>query len=254
MIIKGGNTITGVYRGSVSIKSIYKGSNLVFSSAPPAPIAPIVGMQLWLKSDTGITYLSGNPGYVEYWTDQSSHGWVTFANYGYPHQVAGGLNGYPKVNFTNAGIYTPYFGDDLSNYTMFLVGTAGLGRGADGSGGWSIVLAYSSLSYVLVNAGGVGYSVSPAGYIIPAVYTGKIVRNGAFSTTASFYNNDTMTSSTVANDRLRSSGVPFTLGYGISITPTFFNGDIYEVLVYESALSDEDRLHNLSYLRAKYAI
>jgi hypothetical protein len=252
------------------------GTNVTFTvgvqNTPPAlPTVSSGNLRLWLKSDTGVVVGSSNR--VTQWQDQSGlANNCSQANVNkQPLMVAAGLNGRPALRFD--GIQNADFGD-------FLQGTGNLGLTA----GLSSFVVYSkadrtvdeevlalvgvplasraALSIYIRSIAGVnnemafgvwgsdygsGFHISPA---VPRIWTERLNAN---KTQIEFFDTDGINNFTTA--RATSGLLPPGSGYfvgGLGSQTRNFQGNIAELIYYQGALSDGDRVAVENYLRQKY--
>jgi len=225
------------------------------------------GLQLWLKGE--------NYNRPTGWTDSSGFNrnatQSTIGNR--PFLRENGVNGNAGVFFTGNKFLEIPFATDLnsSKFTIFVVARATgtgdkpiLDSATDGYG-LSLNAQASSLNSQLiahwVDTGGADSKASPTGVngirlnryeASVFTYTMEDTGSNGTSDTVNLYSNG-------RNVATETSGVDYTgassgvlrIGYDGS---NYFNGDIYEVLIYSYTLSDEDRQNVEGYLARKYGL
>ena len=267
----GTNSVAAHYIGGNSVASVYKGSTLVWSSAPP-PFSPddIAGLSLWLDADDGSTLtLSGSN--VTQWDDKSSNGYDVSqgTTSRQPTLQTGVLNSKDGVRFDGT--------DDI----LFNDSAASIASGNDVP--VTIFTVYKQLSsgsneYGLVF--GSSTSVQPllclmttSNNMAAQQRTDAGTLTNAYSSTSSLsyrcqttqltssnlvvYNNKTQIQSSSFTPA-QTTFDTFALGAwrrsGSMNGIAFLNCDICEVLIYDSALSTSDREDVVDYLTDKWAL
>ena len=206
---------------------------------------------LWLKADKGI-HLSGSTIYQ--WDDQSGHGYnatqITEANQ--PLLVNGVLNGKYVLRFDGSNDFLT-LGNVLNtgteSMTIFVVANnasgALLGKfdgAVTGDYGMGI---YLDTFYFAMAAGSNVSIVPPIGF---KIFTMKIDKsdfkhygyvNGIIQGNNNSFN--------------ESSSTPFLIGKWFSLGDTL-SGEIAEIIVYNSALTDSQRIVVENYLKIKYGL
>jgi hypothetical protein len=215
------------------------------ASAPPAS-----GLYLWLKADAGVTAPGGK---VSHWVDQSGNGrhgsMATLSRQ--PSVVAGAINGLPVVRFFGAQSLVLDVLSSPTTYTVFVVG-----KNNQTSESFSMILGPGGSSpnhqlrwdsgttalFVANNAGVI--RTSPTGNT--RVYHALSVRYDG--STLTFYRDGNSTSSSTFT-----ATQPWTIAQvGAWFSQFFLVGDIAEIVIYNSAVSETVRQQVNSYLRTKY--
>lgn len=228
----------------------------------------IAGLQLWLKADA-ITGLNDGDALTT-WTDSSTNGRdVTQAASGEkPTYKTGIINGQPVVRFDGGDVLVNAAAQlILRTRSVFVVlqgnvDGAYLGvlsiypaTGDDNARADGIVYHVSANLHWFAAEGGPNYSVAAPGagatplaiYCDVAATTGTLYVNGASVATDA-----TFTTFNVASAGGFAVGGRFLSG---ALSASYrFNGDIAEIIIYDSALSDANRQAVEAYLSAKYGI
>jgi alpha-L-fucosidase len=224
----------------------------------PTPYVPTTGLKLWLKADAGIT--KDASGFVSAWADQSGSGNnASQGNASYqPKWVDGVVNGKPVVRFdgSNDSIASTGPTGTMNTYSVLFVIKAAVLTNYDqnlgAGGGWG------QFKWHTTSTGGVYTGTSGTSRISPTdgPGDGTVVANTwhrfsfVFNNGASkFYKNGTQLASKTLDLPVAWTG--FALGQQDTNT---INGDIAEMLVYNTALSDTDRQSAEQYLKNKYGI
>ncbi|HWG98698.1 MAG TPA: LamG-like jellyroll fold domain-containing protein [Pilimelia sp.] len=218
-----------------------------------ASTAPAAGSQLWLRADVGVTV---NSTAVTNWSDQSGAGRhaVQATAERQPALVQAALNGRPVIRFSGAqSLYMPN-PVSFSSFTVFVVGrntkpteTFSMILGPGGphpnnqlrweNGSQALYVGTSNaMPATTVSIGNTrvyhALSLRYTGSAMSVYRDGRLVSTRTFTTTG-----------------------PWTLAaVGAWYGTYFMTGDLAEVLVYPTALSDADRILTDNYLRAKYAL
>lgn len=257
----GTNSVAAKYIGGNSVVSVYRGSTLAWSVTPSPPFSPddISGLQLWLdSSDSSTITLSGSN--VSQWNDKSSNGWSVSqgTSLQQPALISSGLNSKDVIRFDgsndsliNASI-TPVSGS--TNRTIFAVsnytGTGVLYNayfGTTQSNGR--VLGVSNEIAVRIYGGNRVWTTG----VDSTHCTTTIMLDGTTPSNLSAWKDGSPLSvSSTANQTINTTAGVY---IGKSVTNTsYWNGDIAEVLVYDSALSTSDRESVESYLSTKWGL
>ncbi len=242
--------------------------------APPTYPGGVTGATLWLKANAG-TSSTSEGGTVSTWSDQSSGGnhATTTVNSGWTNPGSNppvfrtgssslGINFNPSVDFSGdksldgiAGLSTKQVFVVLKNPTS---GRDIIGfDDADGGGGGAqsgIVYWTTSLQCFARNTTGNNYFGSYVSHSIPTsqpfIFDGQHIT----STTGSLLING---SGTTVPNNLGTPPSPFTGAYRINKTSDNqypANGQIAEIISYNSNLSSTDRQRVITYLAIKYSI
>jgi hypothetical protein len=214
--------------------------------------APVPGCLTWLRADAGVTITSGK---VSSWTDQAGadqNGLQGTATY-QPTLVAGALNGKPVVRFNGSGMY---FSSPVSptSFSIFVVG-----KNSKPTESYSMILGPggNNPNNQIRWENGTQALFVGTGNGLPTI-TSTIGNTRVYHALSATYNGSTMRifrdGNLISTHTFTTSG-PFTLStIGSYYSSSFLNGDIAEILVYPSALSEADRGTVNSYLRGKYAL
>ncbi|WP_438007364.1 LamG-like jellyroll fold domain-containing protein [Sorangium sp. So ce321] len=214
---------------------------------------PRSGLKLWLRTDAGVTASSGK---VSSWRDQSGNGNRADSDVaaGQPTLVSSALNGKPVIRFH--GAQSLFLAEQLepTHFTVFVVGKNG-----KASETFSMILGpgNSSPNNQLRWENGSQALFVGLGNDMPIV-TSTIGNTRVYHALSARYDGSTMT---VYRDGNRASSHDFTttgpwvlLQIGAWFSSFYMEGDLAEIVVYESALSEGDRGTVNSYLRRKYAL
>jgi hypothetical protein len=237
----------------------------------------VSGLSLWLRSDVGVLDGSGSPSGdgdpVATWEDQSTNGYdVAQSTPGNrPTLVFGVKNGKPSIRFDSSNVEhlignMPNI-EALQEGTVFIVsdtfiGGTKLGVYHDSSNNrqisWSstknsmiAVNSSGSIEYVSLEGGGtLGFLYSAVFQVgsPPSVYFDGVLQS---ISVASGTANDTFFADVVLPGDDIAVGVK---SDGPSSTSGPFNGDIFEIMIYNSPLSNADREAIEEYLVYKYGL
>jgi hypothetical protein len=229
---------------------------------------PTDGLRLWLASDAGITK-DGN-GFISAWADQSGNANDSIQNAAsyQPQWVDNSLNGKPIVRFDGIDdqlVAASSAGSD--NFTVFVVAktsntheidpesTSGIG----GTSGQRYLFGalYPDGAGVSLGTNGISVYEHAPGYIPAlAVYEGPVGSGYNCITikyTAKqpqiFFDGRLMRTGFISP--LATVNAPTQIGSG---SYGAFGGDVAEVLIYNVALADDDRLAVEEYLNGKYGL
>lgn len=214
---------------------------------------PTSGMHLWLRTDTGVT-LNGNN--TARWADQSgngrSAGMTTAARQ--PAFVPGVLNGWPVLRFAGAQSMVLDVASAPTQYTVFVVG-----KNSRTDESFSMILGPggSNPNSQLRWENGNQSMIVGLGNNLP-------VTNSTIGNTRTYHalvvRYDGTTLQTYRDGILRSTTNHATSGpwrinqIGAYYDSFFMTGDLAELLIYNRALTDEERQSVGVYLRSKYAL
>lgn len=222
----------------------------------------ISGLSLWLKADSGIILSAGT---VSQWSDISGNNNNAVQNTDSSYRPSlipsvPELNGYPAVHFDGVNDLlngTTISGIGASSLSIFII-TKGISTAQVNA---KYLFAFGTLSsgYTLFQGSGdvlvvrnntsnytTPISIPNSGYPNTLIEIVKTV-----GSSVNFYKN----ASSVASNNTPSNTAPFTDGdyhMGDGNNGLFWKGEIAEVIVYQSALSNADRLSVENYLFAKY--
>lgn len=235
------------------------------TSAPPVEFSPadISGLQLWLKVDTLEAGGYVDEDVVDVWPDDSGNGNnATQPTFGArPTFYESIINGKPAVRFDGLGKFfsTPLTGPG-ANFTIFIVSASA----SENSGQSQIRFqALSTTNFVVFpwTSGGAGsplaIDVNNGGVSGLATGFGTSFSVEAYRSAASATNGrQTWSNGVILAQQDTGSGalnVPLYIGaYGGA--SEFFSGDITEIIIYNAALTDEQRQQVEQYLGTKYGI
>ncbi|HEX2674365.1 MAG TPA: LamG-like jellyroll fold domain-containing protein [Polyangiaceae bacterium] len=214
---------------------------------------PASGSLLWLRADLGVTQSAGQ---VTAWLDQSGHGLdgIMDVPSREPALVPSGWNGLPLIRF--GGAQSLYLRETIAptSFTVFVAGrnrnlsdAHGIFLGPGGDTANNQLRWENGSSVLIVGLGnGLPETVFAFGdtrtfHVLAARYDGSnltVSRNGTQVGSAHFM--------TTGPWQIRQVGGWF--------SSDFMVGDLAEILVYESALSETDTELTNSYLLRKYGI
>jgi hypothetical protein len=240
-------------------------------SADLSSLVPANGLLQWLRADMGVTQVFPGPlPPVSGWTDQSGHGTsATQSNAGaYPVWLSqDGPNCQPAVRFGgNSFLSFDLPIDGLNAMTVFLVARAnndtsdGTYHSQHAAVFW-VENAYWGNTYVSPFQTHLAYrfGTTQVGNDPEVLRTSDI--GGDFTLTTAIHN--ASTDSLYVNGKLldtktgRENALAGMTGQGFigqGYQNTFFTGDISEILVYNRALSDQEREQVDYYLKTKYGL
>jgi len=220
------------------------------------------GLKLWLDASDPSSLVTNEAGQVWHWNDLSggAHYAMQDAVEKRPTYNAVGLNGHPSLSFGGASVMSTGTFMNYSNHTIFVVATATatgendiLSSGTIFAGNAVLLMNFANIyrgHYWLGEGGNYAScdSVSPSIWA-PAIYEQtvddvslRISRNGQLDRA-------------VAADGPHSDALwPVCLGSRYTAGGANFRGEMSEVLVYDRALSDAERLQVNGYLATKWLI
>jgi hypothetical protein len=227
------------------------------------------GLSFWLDATDSTTFTFSSGSNISQWRDKSSSAFAGTA-VSSPVRVQSGINGYPSVNFNGSTQYVD-FGNVVnmgtSSIYIFVVcqfstsansGVVGKSSARTNAGRWSMIRdAGSGGMALLIDAAGLGIVAAYAdtstsarilsGYWdrsrIYNVENGALRASTALSSTANLSNTDPLYVGAYQNG----TGTGPLAGY-------FFNGNIGEILVYTTSLTETQRRQVENYLAAKWGI
>lgn len=235
------------------------------------------GLQLWLKADAGVT--TNASGLVSSWADQTANGYnVSQSTDGNkPTYIANQINARPVLRFDGTD---DYLNNTVANVltggqarTVFIVADANGNSGAYGLGGSLFFFRRGGGGFVMgleqadlgagttyIHTDGLAYNHTTANQnaIVanPFLATYRSIGAGPGPANLSEWLNGN--SIPVSTEPLNVEGgtTGFTIGNreDIAVTIVPWNGDIAEILVYDSALSSTDRNTVEQYLFVQYGI
>jgi hypothetical protein len=204
--------------------------------------------ELWLDAaDSNTIILSSSA--VSQWNDKSGNSRNASQTTPANRPTLNTLNGVNCLNFN--GISNLLEGasgiNDTNDFSIFIVGDVSIGRGLDGFGsGWSINSNISYFSIVTVSPTAVGYSVS---YTV----SGNL-RFGAFQQNSKILTGNTLGNSmqnTSTGQTLRTSTKDLQIGR-TAFSTGYSSGNIGEILIFSSILTDTNRQIIEGYLAYKW--
>jgi hypothetical protein len=250
-------------------QTVLAGTNITLLTVAESslPEVPLGNLRLWLKADSGIITTNG---FVAEWRDQSLNGNHAFQPNTNKQPVfvgSAGIGNKPTVRFD--GIQNVGTGDWMhgsnsvdipTGYTSFLVySRANRTIPEQAAVGIGIPAQQGALrSHFIRTTGEMAFSGwnedRGTGFIIPAdTYRIWTERLDTTKTSLEFFDtvgtNSLSFSSSIVG--LATPGPGYYIG-GLDSFTRNFQGDISELLVYQGALSDADRLVVQSYLAGKY--
>jgi hypothetical protein len=228
-------------------------------------VLPVPGAVLWLRADRGICSSSSN--LVNSWQDQTSYG-NNAVSIVKPELVNNAINDKPVVRFSGSEyMIMPEF-MAYPNVTVFVVGSFpqqgndqyiffDYGNDTDKIFYIRVLSANNTIQFRVQDADGDPINISSTGdsskyHIVTARLNGQyseLYYNGTFDINGSstFYDN-TSWEGTI-------SGRYPTIGKNSDpVSADYLTGDIAEIIIYPSALSDPDRVKIECYLSNKYGI
>lgn len=282
-----GIIIAGVTQGSRLIsKSRFSNAKTLTQSSP---VSSIKNLALWLDSTNDASFDDADTedaALVNNWYDinpqTSTKVNFTATNTGRPAYTlnsSGSINSLPTVIFdgTSDFMQTSNFGNITTGASsvFMVVRTPASGSIAAGSAIFSRRATTGTATNIQVNIGslttgwqycdGSATCYAPSAlaisgntaYVVSVVYTA----NSGSSTTSGvrFYQNGTYNSSIATTnnnpDLSVTTSTPTYVGKsGVSATPAYFTGGLGELIVFDRALKDEERISIQNYLGAKWGI
>ncbi|MDI1464055.1 M4 family metallopeptidase [Catellatospora sp. KI3] len=217
----------------------------------PCATGPVAGSLVWLRADAGVTSSAGK---VSNWADQSGtahHASMTVAAR-QPTVVSGVVNGKPVIRFGGSQSLA-LTAINPSAFTIFVVGkntkttesfSMILGPGGDSANNQ---LRWENGTQALVyGSNGLPTATTTIGNT--RVFHDLVIRyDGA---TLKVYRDGTLYSTTSGS----ASGGWAINQIGAYYSSYFMQGDLAELLVYSSALTDAARVSTQNYLKSKYAL
>ncbi len=220
------------------------------------PAAPdVTGMTLWLKADEGIEEASSNVAenndLVEFWRDQSGNNndfdQGTFARR--PTFLTSQLNGNPLINFNTGYTYLDLASTNLNPRSIFVVYR-------------DVATAQYTTPFTNDDGDGIGHGHSDDTQLFNATFTPADVRNGdnyvngtdiGDGTAQARPDNFELHSRTFVSN-LSNAAHNYYVGVDRATNDRSIDGDIGEIMVYTSALSNAARRDVETYLAIKYGI
>lgn len=218
-----------------------------FQAKSGIPI-PMEDLCLWLKADTGVSVDGSN--FVFSWADQSGNGndVIQTNEACQPQFVENVLNGKPVLRFTGSSdfmrrIFSETINQPISIYVIFRIVGGGLLYIIDGINSFHSIRNDNGYIQMRTSGGTFGFyeMTTDIFYLSEGIFNGyssKLFKNGILK--ASGITNGNMDGITVGSY------------YGVDTA--FFVGDIAEILLYNSELSDTKRIQVEQYLLSKYRL
>jgi Concanavalin A-like lectin/glucanases superfamily len=241
--LAGGQTVLIVIDGYGSGQGLYR-LNITGSTLP-------AGMHLWLRADADVTTAGGR---VSRWLDQSGNGrhasMVTAARQ--PFSVSGALNGKPIVRFTGAESLSLEVLAQPTTFSVFVVG-----KNNNPTESFSMILGPggSAPNNQLRWENGSQALFVGTGNNFPIV-TSAIGNTRVYHALSARYNGSSMTvfrdGNTISSHNFVTSGPWILASVGSYYSSYFMKGDLAEVVIYDRALTEGERLSVNAYLRGKY--
>jgi hypothetical protein len=265
----GAPRVAAVYAGTTEAQAVYYGPQLLWNVPgwePPPAFSPssISGLRLWLDSSVGLydattggNLVTTNSAAVRRWEDRSGNGFhATGTNS--PTLSLNQVNTLPALTFNGSQYLSlPTYLNGTA--ASFFVVTKPSSAATDNGPLLGNVGSASSSGHYPYRAGDIydktassdrkGPITKPSGFfnfhlynVTSANNSWRYLFNGGlhFSTTSNTYNASFGSAPTIAFDQAGGSYA--------------FNGSIAEIIVYNTALSESDRLAVSEYLRAKFTL
>ncbi|AUX39970.1 uncharacterized protein SOCE26_013650 [Sorangium cellulosum] len=214
---------------------------------------PASGLKLWLRSDAGVNLSAGK---VASWQDQSGNGNTAATTLAarQPTLVSSALNGKPVLRFHGAQMLTLANQLEPTHFTVFVVG-----KNSKASESFSMILGPggSTPNNQLRWENGSQALFVGLGNNMPVI-TSTIGNTRVYHALSARYDGSTMKvyrdGNLASSHHFTTTGPWILLQIGAWFASYWMEGDLAEILVYESALSEGDRGAVNSYLRGKYAL
>ncbi len=215
----------------------------------------IPGLSLWLRADSAVV-LNGTS--VEQWSDCSgnTNNAVQTTTTSQPEYITNSLNGLPALRFNGTTSFLEFpsgFLNNYSNLTLFLVIKPSLGSNSgifapsNDAGVGLEVLAMSGVHELRIS-GNIKYS---SGMFVNNAFTISDFIYNASTTNA--YENGTALAPATGGAALNYNGV-YALGRYAAAYGSYYSAfDIAEIIIYNQALSNQDRITVEDYLYKKYS-
>jgi hypothetical protein len=224
-----------------------------FATTGTAIASPPPGSKVWLRADADVTVSNG---LVSNWLDQSgnaNHAWMTTVTRR-PTLVNGAINGLPVIRFNGAQSLLLTSAVTPTNFTILIVGknnmpteTYSMILGPGGSTA-NNQLRWENGSQVLTVGTGnnmpariTSIGNTRINHVLAVRYNGstmEVYRNGAW----------------MGSHNFTTTGPWTLLQIGAWYSSHFMRGDLAEVLIYDTALSNTNLNTATNYLRSKYAL
>lgn len=212
---------------------------------------PSAGLHLWLRADAGIVPAAGSQ--IARWIDQSGNGrngsMATVARQ--PSLVGGALNGRPVVRFFGAQSLALEVLSTPTRFSVFVVG-----KNSMPSESFSMILGAggSTPNHQLrwQNGAQALFVTHNAGTII----TSPIGNTRVYHALSARYDGAVMTwyrDGNAMSSHAYTASAPWTIAQvGAWFSSNFLVGDLAEVIIYDRALSEAERVLVNAHLRSKY--
>ena len=216
---------------------------------------PTANLSCWLRADAGVTMNGSN--YVSTWADQSGNG--NNATQSTPSQQplweSSVLNGYPILHFDGVQSVLQMTNDGVLDnpFTVFAVYTK------EAAGSMSLLAEYPNDLYsmsisgrtdttlAIILSGWGDFTVDVPAYSAPSFVVDSFVNS---SSSAAIWRNGTQLGTFGFGLQGTQSSGPLMIGY--SPGDYWLDGDLAEMIIYNTALSDTNRQAVEQYLLAKY--
>jgi len=244
----GTQDISAINLGTNEVTKAYLGTDEVWSAGGFLP-TDITGLKLWMKSDS-LSLADNDP--VSTWSDSSGLGNdLTAAGSARPTYKTNIQNSLPVVRFNGtdnvlSGIFTITYG------SAFVVCNNGSGATFPEYSGLLITENGAGNSNIFFSGEAATSNFYQASAAFP--FRLKIYMNGVNTLVFSPLSTMKVVSGVGGTGVAPISKTSLAIGNNASAGGRFWNGDICEILVYDTALSDADRGLVEGYLITKYAI
>jgi hypothetical protein len=217
----------------------------------------------WFKSDTGLT-LGTSTNLVEGWADQSGHtNDVLYFSGTKMQQISNVLNGYPAIRgvATDSGLVNTNGVVAGTSWTIIYVATCGSAQTQyevafairdPGNARWALQMGNDPLDGLGWVGAGAGTDLGPKALLTNQAYTRSYVKS---STAWNVYQNGSQIVTNIADTSGPVTSVSeFGIGaeYDGIVASRSLIGDVFEVIIYRTALSDANRQEVETYLKNRY--
>lgn len=228
---------------------------------PTKGTLPSEGLRLWLRADKGLK--TDASGHVSVWEDQSpqNNAFQQDNTDAQPQFVSNALRNTPAVRFDGLGRFfiTPKQVLQSQQFTLFAVASDRATNGAyreifsnwnrtSGNIGSSLFLGMTGVSNVRLSD-----AFAPAGSLSkptePFVLTGIAGSNGVV-----VFQNRREIARLASPLPPRNLAAPYVIGQQGNINGEFWNGDVFEIIAYDRALTDAERDQVWEALNMRYGI
>jgi len=232
------------------------------------PQIPSAGMTLWLRSDVGM--IKDATDNINTWIDQSGNSNDSVQNNAsyQPHWVGNSLNGKPVLRFDGIDDQLASANSlGSNNFTVFAVAKTSNTHEVDGES-TSGISGAGGQRYLFgaLFPGGAGVSMGTNGISVYEHYPESITALAVYDGSVGSDFSIVTTEYTARQPQIFLNGIPVRTGLLSALAtvnaPTqigsgsygAFGGDVAEVLIYNAALTDSDRLLVEKYLNEKYGL